>query len=129
MILFSSVRLSACVSGRLPVSLFAILFQRPLITFFWLSAWCLLPIIVNKWKSGIFRKIFIRPYLRKLGQKFPKKYFILFFDKSCHLIFVKVAVIKRLYCYFFNLNTISGKILALKLSTKIFLSNQIAGFF
>ena len=62
-----------------------------------------------------------------MGSRKLSRVFILFFDKNCHLIFLKI---KMKYCYLFCIsNPISGKISVLELLPKILSTNQIAGFF
>ena len=62
-----------------------------------------------------------------MGSRKLSKECLLFFDKNCHLIFLKV---KMKYCYLFsNSNPTSGEISVLELLPKILSTNQIAGFF
>ena len=81
-------------------------------------------------KSDFLGKFYLAMYFPKGVKNCPLRGFILFFDKSYHLIFLEIVKNERRYCYlFWNSNMLSGKILALELQPKILLYNHIGWYF
>ena len=68
-------------------------------------------------------------FLLRFGQKGPQIRVSCFFMKMCHLIFLKTMYGKSYILDFLTQTPMSGKILVLEFSTKMFLTNTIAGFF
>ena len=84
------------------------------------------------WTYGFhWTALIISPVLvgLKFGQKAPKNRVFCIFWKCCHLIFLKTMQKEISYNSWLSIAILMpGKILGLELSTKMFLTSQIAGF-
>ena len=80
-------------------------------------------------RAGFSRKNFFAPKIGKMDQKWVKNGFFEYVEKFCHWFLLNLFCNENSYLLCSCLNPIFGKILVPEIWAKMFLANQIAGFF